>query len=445
MSGSGSVTGTPGGLDTGLRPPKVGYVVKRFPRLSETFILGEILELERQGVPIEIFSLLRPAEEVRHRALKELRAPVIYLPWDSSLKRWLIREGRYTEATVRERSFKELFDGEEVPDASILFLKAAALAILAQARGMTHLHAHFGTAATTVAMLASRLTRIPYSFTAHAKDIYDKSVDRGELKEKIAGARFVITVSEYNRRHLVELAGEELTGKILRLYNGIDLHRFQPDPSIQREPDLILAVGRLVEKKGFHYLLQACRLLQSRERPFRCLIVGEGAERASLAEQINALRLGDRTVLAGAQTQEHLLETLKRATVLVLPSVVSRTGDRDGLPTVLLEALALRLPAISTTLAGIPEIIEHGKTGLLVPPGDPTLLATAIGEILANSELRAQLARAGRFKAEEAFDIRKNVLVLRALFARSGASHPDLLRHPGIAPGDPPAEPSGSA
>ena len=419
MSDQGRVRSTPKRLNQRPRLPRVGYMMKRFPRLSETFILNEVLELERQRVPIEIFSLLEPAEEVRHEALRRVQAQVTYLPQDSFPKKWQLLEGRYAEGTFRERPFRELFPGEKVPEASVLCLKAAALAVLAQTRGVKHLHAHFGTDATTVAMLASRLAHIPYSFTAHAKDIYHESVDTALLKEKIREARFVITVSEYNRLYLAELAGEDLAGKILRLYNGIDLNRFHPDRSIRREPDLILAVGRLVEKKGFHHLVQACRLLQDWECPFRCLIIGQGPEQVSLAQQISTLGLQDRVILVGAQPQEQLLETLKRATVFALPCVVGTTGDRDGLPTVLLEALAVGLPAISTSLAGIPEIIEHGKTGLLVPPGDPMLLARTIRKVLANPELQARLAREGRSKAEQAFDIRKNVLVLRDLFTRT--------------------------
>ncbi len=410
--------------------PRIAYVLKRFPRLSETFILNEILELERRGVPIEIFSLLEPAEKLRHETLKRVQAQVTYLPQDFFLKKWRVQEGRYLEGTFRERSFKELFQGEQVPEGSVLFLKASALALLARAKGVKHLHAHFGTGATTVAMLASRLTGIPYSFTAHAKDIYHESVDTVLLKEKILGARFVITVSEYNRRHLAELAGEDLKGKILRLYNGIDLTRFQSDPSIYREPDLILAVGRLVEKKGFHHLVQACRLLLDRGCPFQCLIVGDGPEHAPLAQQIIALGLQDRVGLVGPLSQEHVLDILKKATVMALPCVVSATGDRDGLPTVLLEALAMGLPVISTTLNGIPEIIEHGKTGLLVPPGDPVLLGQAIEEVLANLDFQERLAHEGRLKAEEAFDIQKNVLVLGDLFTQLTVGPETFLERP---------------
>ncbi len=201
--------------------------------MSETFILNEILELERQGVPVEIFSLMEPAEEVRHEALKRLQAQVTYLPQNSFLKKWWVQEGRFVDENFRKRSFKELFQGEKFSEAPALFLKAATLALLARAREIKHLHAHFGTAATTMAMLASRLTGIPYSFTAHAKDIYHESVDQALLKEKIFGARFVATVSEYNRLHLESLAIPG-SGRIVQLYNGVDLSRLIPDHRIRR-------------------------------------------------------------------------------------------------------------------------------------------------------------------------------------------------------------------
>jgi colanic acid/amylovoran biosynthesis glycosyltransferase len=401
----------------------VGYVLKRFPSLSQTFILNEILELEREGVALEIFSLLEPNDALRHDMIRHVRGPVTYLPHDFAAREWMIREERCRDGTVRERRFEELVPGEEGVKASSLRLKAVALAALAPLRGVRHLHAHFGTAATTVAMLAGQLTGIPYSFTAHAKDIYHESVDRALLTQKIRRANFVVTVSDYNRQHLAAVAGEALAGKILRLYNGIDLTRFRPDPAIEREASLILAVGRLVEKKGLVHLVHACRLLADWKSSFRCLIVGDGPERPSLSERIGALGLNDRVILMGAHTQEWLLETLKRATMLVLPSVVSAAGDRDGLPTVLLEALGVGLPAISTAVAGIPEIIDHEETGLLVPPADPERLARAIQALLTRPALRQRLGRQGRSRAEDAFDIRKNAAVLRDLFGRTAVDH----------------------
>lgn len=393
--------------------------MKRFPRLSETFILNEILELERQGVPVEIFSLMEPAEELTHGALKKVKSQVTYLPNSSHLRHLQIREREYMEGNFGERKFKEVLGCKGSIEASVLFLKAAALAGLAQSKGVKHLHAHFGTTPTTVAMLASRLSRIPYSFTAHARDIFHESVDVGQLKEKIAEARFVVTVSDYNRRYLVNLSGEKMASKIHRLYNGIDLTRFQPVASTHREPGLILAIGRLVEKKGFCHLIEACRLLKNWDRPFRCLIVGEGPERAALEQQISVLKLQDQVILEGALPQERVVEMLKRAFVFVLPCVTSKTGDQDALPTVLLESLAMGLPAISTNLVGIPEIVVHGETGFLAPPEDSTILAESINKVLANTKLQMRMGGEAVLKAWKDFDIRKNVPVLGDLFARS--------------------------
>ncbi|PYJ02490.1 MAG: colanic acid biosynthesis glycosyltransferase WcaL, partial [Verrucomicrobia bacterium] len=309
---------------------KIGYVLKRFPRLSETFILNELLELERLGAALQIYSMVDPAviepDGVRHALLRELATPVTYLPRKPALKGLVIKRGQFNQGAFAEEAWK-------IKTAA--FLQAAAVANLAAAQGVTHLHAHFATDAATVAMLASRLTGLAFSFTAHAKDIFHQQVDRALLRQKIQEARFVVTVSEFNRQYLVDFAGAEFAPKIVRLYNGINLERFKPDPQSHREPDLILSVGRLEEKKGFGRLLEACRTLQAAGRSFRCLIVGEGPEREALQRQISALDLAERVVLNGALPQEQLIETMKRATVFVLPCVTSATGDQDGLPTVL--------------------------------------------------------------------------------------------------------------
>jgi glycosyltransferase involved in cell wall biosynthesis len=435
-------------MKIGRGPRKIGYVLNRFPTLSQTFILNEVLGLEQQGVPLEIFSLERPLEEPRHGGLKKVRTPVTYLPEDG-LPEWPIGEGRYGEGTFQERPFKEWFQGDrrkripelvafphvltkltkqvrKVEDFLIFAAQvkaipqAMALAALAKLKGVEHFHAHFGQEATTVAMLASRLTGIPYSFTAHAYDIYDELiVDQELLKEKIRQARFVVTVCDHNRRVLTTLCGQKVARKIIRIYNGIDIAQFRPDPSVARQPGLILAVGRLVVKKGFRDLVRACRFLQDNGTSFKCLIVGEGEERDRLNQQISALGLKDRVTLLGPQSQEHVLKLMREATVLVLPCVVSPSGNQDGLPSVLIEALAVGLPAISTTLSGVPEIIEHGRTGLLIVPGDSMSLASAIEQVFGNPGLRKRLARAGLRKVRGQFDIRKTVTALWSHLSRS--------------------------
>jgi glycosyltransferase involved in cell wall biosynthesis len=402
--------------------PKIGYVLKRFPRLSETFVLNEILELERQGAEVQVYSLVDvdelPEEGAPHALFQELRSPIAYLPARQPLKKWAVKMRQADSTELVTRTLKDLCGGD-VPQDSILRLLAALLGSLAKVQGVGHLHAHFASQAAELAMLAGRLTGIPFSFTAHAKDIYDHSVDSALLRQKLHEARFVVTVSEYNRLHLATLAGEPAGRKILRLYNGIDLQRFQPGPASLRDPELILAIGRLEEKKGFHHLIAACAMLRKSGHRFRCLIAGQGREHDALAETIKRLDLQGEVSLVGAQPQELLIETLKRAAILVLPCVVSSTGDRDGLPTVLLEAMAMGLPVVSTHLAGIPEIVQDGKTGLLVSPGEPAQLAQAISELLRQPELRESFGRAGRARAEKLFDLHKNVVTLHEQFKRS--------------------------
>lgn len=414
---------------------RVGYVLKRFPRFSETFILNELLELQRQGIAVEVFSLLRPPEEPRHAALGTLHIPVTYLPRGGALKKWTLSTG--IEAEDRnEISVTELFSGGDIPFAELmpdkdsvaaaqLCLQATTLAMLVSARGIQHLHAHFASNATTVALLAGRMAGVPYSFTAHARDIYhtyvDEHTDNAARRLKIREARFVATVSEYNRRYLAGLAGEQFEYKVRRLYNGIHLGRFtnsEYDPAGKH----LVAVGRLVEKKGFPYLIEACQLLQARGYDFHCTLIGDGPEHDALTAQIDAAGLEHVITLAGPQPQEQLIETLKGATAVVLPCIVSKSGDRDGLPTVLLEAMAMGLPTVSTRVAGVPEIIDHGKTGLLAAANDAGDLADCLASLLDDPALCARMGAAARSKAEERFDLGKNVAQLAEWFADSASS-----------------------
>ena len=412
--------------------PRIGYVVERFPKLSETFILSELLELERAETAVNVFALKQFIESVHHAALCQLRTPVIFLPTDSSVRKLPLRTECFATGAFAMQTLAKLsstpadivFPGKTISESKTLMVQSAALAAVSWASGMRHLHAHFATDATTVAMLASRINRVPYSFTAHAYDIFytytARAKDTAFLVEKIKGARFVVTVSDYNRRHLQNLVGPSDAAKIRRIYNGIDLNTFTPTDA-EREPDLILGVGRLVEKKGFGDLIRACGSLAARKLPFRCMIVGEGPARHALMREACQLGLGDRISFSGAMPQEMLLKLMQRATVLAAPCKISARGDRDGLPTVLLEALATGLPAVSTDVAGIPEIIDSGVSGLLVPPGNVECLADELARILSDPQLQKRLALAGRSKAERDFNVRRNVAVLRDLLAESAS------------------------
>jgi len=401
--------------------PRVGYVLKRFPRLSETFVLNEILELERQGTDVEIFSLLRPPPEPHHALLDRLRARVWYMP-EEIVSASLAAGPASVDEIVGPRlgQLGALFAGKTSEAVARLHLKAANVAMLAAALGVEHLHAHFASDATRVALLAGRLARLPFSFTAHARDIYNVYVDRDtddlRRRQSIAEAKFVVTVSDCNVAHLRQVARLEDAGRVRRLYNGVDLARFQPGGEM-REPGLFLAVGRLIKKKGYPDLIEACRLLRDQGARFRCAIVGDGPLRPVLSDRIDELGLEREVDLMGAQPQEAVIALMGRATALVLPAMLAANGDRDGLPTVLLEALASGLPAISTELGGIPEIIDHEVTGLLVQPQDPRSLSAAMARLLADPTLAEMLAQNGRAKAAAVFDLRRNVAELRRLFA----------------------------
>jgi colanic acid/amylovoran biosynthesis glycosyltransferase len=409
---------------------RVGYVLKRFPRLSETFILNEMLELERQGAEIEVFSLFKPPAEEKHALLSELKAKVTYLPTTQSLDQITVKRGDALEASERLPLMDLIGSGEfgaEMPGKSALektaiIYKATTVALLAKEFNLHHLHAHFGSDAATVALLASRLSGLPYSYTAHAKDIYhtynDEVTDSRMRRAKISEAAFVATVSEFNRNHLVGIAGKANGSRIYRLYNGIDLGRFTVQKA-ERDPSTILAVGRLVEKKGFIHLVEACRLLATNAVEFRCDIIGDGPLQETLQQQIEASGLQGKVRLLGPRKQEELIGLMQTATMMALPCIVTETGDRDGLPTVLLEALASGLPCISTTVSGVPEIINDGDCGLLTEPGSAEQLADAIETLLAHPARRKRFAEQGRAKAERDFSLNNNVAVLRGLFEQS--------------------------
>ena len=412
----------------------IAYVLKMYPRFSETFILNEILELERQGVDVRIYSLRKPDDGRFHANLARVRAPVIYLPenpW-SEMRRVSAAHRALAKANPR-RYGQVLLNALSRRRSAALkhFLNAVVMTNHLRAQPVEHLHAHFATSATRVAMFAHLLTGIPYSFTAHAKDIYLDTVDKDLLRDKMREAQFVVTVSEFNRAYLAQMAAEPgrttlgrllsreavaiPPGRIRRLYNGIDLEQFgvgrDAAPQPGREP-LILTVGRLVEKKGLADLVTACALLRDRGVAFRCEIIGKGPNEAALRKQIAENSLACCVELVGPKPQDEVVAAYRRTAVFALPCVVGADGNRDGLPTVLLEALAVGIPVVSTDVTGIPEIIDDGISGLLTPQHDPEALAGALASLLADPSLREQMGRAARAKAEREFDLHKNVAAL---------------------------------
>ncbi len=409
----------------------VGYLLKTFPKVSETFILNEILGLERQGIALEIFSLCRPADSEFHCVSAQVQAPVRYLPY--GLSRWALpalkahvrlcrRDPRRYAKAVRSIAGRK--EGLTV----FKFLKAGYLAALLEERGIQHLHAHFANVPATMAELVHLLTGLPFSFTAHAKDIYLSDPDI--LNRKIHHAEFVVTCTEYNRAFLQNISTNGTP--IHRVYHGLDLDRFQPAGSAGPEGGqslvgtvpagacphvpMLLSVGRLREKKGFPVLLQACRILKDRGYRFRCQIVGYGPLQPELERLIRALDLTDHVFLLGKKPHTEVLALYRQATVFVLPCQITSDGDRDGIPNVLLEAMAMQVPVVSTDISGIPELIDHMTNGLTVPPENPEALTQALARLLDRPDLRVALGRAGRDKVSERFAHSCATATLQTLF-----------------------------
>jgi len=395
----------------------IGIVVKRWPRLSETFVLNEILGLERAGLRLRIYALMDPHEPAAQAAINEVQTPVSYLrtgtradlrvllvaqlallrtaPW-----RYL-RTLSYVLARRRHRStFVHLFE-------------AARLVALLRKHGVSHVHAQFAHGPTSVAHFASLLGDIPFSFTGHAKDIYLSPPDL--LAVKIAAARFVATCTAHNVAYLRELAVPADRAKIHLVYHGVATERFYPAPGTKDRgesaetatPIRMITVGRLVEKKGYSYLIRACALLHQRGCRYTLAIYGSGPQRDELAELIDTFGLGDVVQLQGARRQEELIAIYREADLFVLSPHVLENGDRDGIPNVLMEAMSVGLPVVATDVSGIPELIEHDRSGLLVPPCDEVALADALGRLLDplhGRALRARLGADGRKRVIEHFD-----------------------------------------
>jgi len=415
--------------------PEIGYVLKGYGRTSETFITNEIFLLESAGLNLSIFSLLKLSGQQRHGVIEKIKAPIDYLPEttpseESSLPVWLwlnapkfaashwrlfrLRPSAYWRTMIEAlamslKYWRRSFVKE--------FLQAGFIARqVLQSGSIRHLHAHFCHTSTTVTMLASRLSGVTFSFTAHAKDIYREDMNPGDLLSvKLQRARFAVTCTQANQIYLERLSSPETP--LHTIYHGLDLSLFTPAPKDSQGKPLILSVGRLVEKKGFVYLVEALRLLKDKGYDFDCRIIGgEDQHAATIKKAIERLNLSDTVSLHSAVTQEELKRIYQQASIFVLPCQVLESGDRDGIPNVLVEAMAMELPVVSTNISGIPELIEDRVNGLLVPQKNSAALASVIEELLNSSELRRQFGKAGREKVRREFDSKQNVQALKTLF-----------------------------
>jgi glycosyltransferase involved in cell wall biosynthesis len=407
---------------------RLAYVLSRFPLLSETFILREVLALRALGWQPRLFGITHQHSRVRHPEAAPIESSVRFL---SPLSGATLRaNGRVLARDPRgyARTITTVLGNWPSPD---FLLKGLAITpgVVAWAdemrrSGVGHVHAHYGTHPALAALLAADLAGIGYSFTVHAHDLF---VDTTMLAEKVRRARFVVTISEYNRSRIAALVGPDAAASVVVVRCGVDPAQFtardhQPPAD---GPVRILAVASLQEYKGLDRLIAACALLRDRDIAFVCEVVGEGPLRASLERLIADLGLRERVHLLGPRDQHEVRARMARANVFVQPSVIARDGQMEGIPVALMEAMASGVPVVASALSGIPELVRHGETGLLVPPGQPAALRDALLACLTDSDGTAVRARRARTLIESEYDLRQNVKQLAALFERAlGSSAP---------------------
>jgi colanic acid/amylovoran biosynthesis glycosyltransferase len=381
------------------------YVLGAFPKVSETFITGQIAELDRQGVDLAVFSLQRPKiggpsqpEEATvlpfTRYLPTGRSRM--LPLAAAALAALVRTPRRAAPAMWWAARRSLA-GRTTGDL-LRFGQAAYIAKRLPASA-SHIHAHFAHGPATCAALVSRLSGVPYSFTAHARDIFEYG-DKQGVHDKVAAAATVIAISRHGSRRVIDLAGAEFASRVQVVPNGIDLSRFRQRAVEPVGTPQVLCVARLVEKKGQDTLLRAIAMLAREGRRLRCELVGDGPLREHLEAEAEWLGIADLVTFSGAQDANGVLAAYQAATVFVLPCQVDSNGDQDGLPVSLVEAMAVGVPVISTRISGIPELIEEEVSGLLVEQFDARALAEAIARMLDEPELRAAMTTQARRVAE---------------------------------------------
>ena len=407
---------------------RVAFVLKGYPRLSETFIAQEIRALERRGLDIHIVSLRHPTDRASHPVHREIRAPLLYLP--EYLRREPLRVWRGWRVARRlpgYRAARRLWLGDlrrdPTPNRIRRFGQALVLAAELPA-GIGHLHAHFLHTPASVARYAAALCGLGWSVSAHAKDIW--TIPDWEKREKLASASWAVTCTESGRAHLAALAAD--AGAVALCHHGLDLERFPPAPpqadtrdgADPADPVMILSVGRAVEKKGYDDLLAALALLPE-GLAWRLVHIGGGAGAARLKRSAAELGLGARIEWRGARPQPEVLAAYRTADLFVLAAKIAKDGDRDGLPNVLMEAQSQALPCVATALPGIAELIEDRRTGLLVRPGDPRQLAAALERLIRSPDLRRELGAAGAARVRREFDMQGGIELLARLFNLSPA------------------------
>lgn len=390
---------------------EVAYLFERFPSFGQTFCYREVVELERQGVNVHVFSIRRPVDEPEQAWDDAIVQRVHYLPQEKAL---VAEVDRVLKTDAVSDDVREAVKNWGRQSDFLRLYQAVYAGIQIQQKGLRHVHAHFAGMAARTACWINRFFGVPFTFTAHANDIFAPRDFVVSLVKLFESAAAVVTVSDFAVKQLQERFPES-AAKIHRVYNGVDVSRFPPADFNGAVP-VIVSIGRLIEKKGFGDLIEACALLRATGRAFECRIIGEGPLEEALRAQIAAAGLESSVQLTGPRTQAQIATELAGATAFVLPCRRQSDGGMDNLPTVIMEAMAAGLPVISTPLAGVPEMVEDAISGELVPEHDPAALAAAIGRLIDDPVRAHQLGTSGRRIAREKFSIEESAKQLLELF-----------------------------
>ncbi len=398
---------------------KVAYIMSRFPKLTETFILYEMLAMQKEGVQIEVYPLLKEQTEVMHPEAVPFVAAAHFQPFISlSIIRanlhFLWRKPRVYLRTLWTLLGTNWGSIRFFKGALGIFPKSVLFASQMEAENINHVHAHFASHPAAAGFIIHRLVGIPYSFTAHGSDLHR---DRHMLYEKVAEAAFVVPISEYNKEMIISECQGNYRDKVTVIHCGVDteVFRFRSGETLHekgKNPFMILCIGTLHEVKGQAFLIEACRRLHESGIDFVCHFVGDGPDKSALTELAAQAGLAEKMCFHGSQKQERIAQLLQDTDVLVAPSVPTSDGRREGIPVVLIEAMSSGVPIVASDISGIPELVLNEDTGLLVPPRDVAALANALERYYRDPAMRRRFGRSGREQVVREFDLYKNAAKL---------------------------------
>ena len=402
-----------------MRLPRTAYILLWFPKPSETFIFREVINLRKMGLPLKVFSLYGEltesmSEEMREASRDVERLGLPYLKtFAADILYWWRRNRKLTASLFRTVPVRRWNGFEKGGENLWAFLCAFRLARRFEEEGIEHIHAPWAGGPATAAWIASRLTGIPFTFNSRAWDIYPPD---GALKEKIHDATFVRSETGTNIGYLAQFCDGD-TSKFRLTYNGVPLNTHRDAPVKMEPPYRFLALGRFVGKKGYDFLLQACRILADKGLQFQLTMAGDGPLAGQFKSLAQKLGISDRVLFPGFVKYDAVSDLIYSSDMLLMPSVVHASGDRDGIPTVIMECLMHRVPVIATDVSGIAEVIEDGETGFLIPEKDPVAIADAVIKMVSDREASLAMAEAGRAKVRRLFDPERNHRALLELYA----------------------------